>query len=90
MKDPVKLPSGTTIDRDTIVQHLLSDETDPFNRSKLTVDMLVPGMRDTRPRRALVLKLLCPLSHSQLKLCPCIDTELKEKIQAWKAQQRSK
>jgi ubiquitin conjugation factor E4 B len=43
MTDPVKLPSGTTIDRPTIVQHLLSDETDPFNRSKLTVDMLVPG-----------------------------------------------
>ena len=44
MKDPVKLPSsGVFIDRATIVSHLLSDATDPFNRSSLSVDMLVPA-----------------------------------------------
>lgn len=42
MKDPVKLPSsGVTLDRTTIARHLLSDQTDPFNRSPLTMDMVV-------------------------------------------------
>ncbi|EFJ06900.1 ubiquitin-protein ligase, UFD2 [Selaginella moellendorffii] len=45
MKDPVILPSSkTTIDRATIQRHLLSDQTDPFNRSLLTADMLVPNV----------------------------------------------
>eukprot|EP01048_Picozoa_sp_COSAG05_P022301 COSAG05_NODE_4413_length_1526_cov_1.395936_3_plen_86_part_00 len=40
-QNPVILPaSSVTIDRDTIARHLLSDSTDPFNRSKLTMDML--------------------------------------------------
>ncbi|CAM6108599.1 unnamed protein product [Calypogeia fissa] len=44
MKDPVILPSSrTTLDRSTIQRHLLSDLTDPFNRSLLTPDMLVPN-----------------------------------------------
>ncbi|EFA77001.1 U box domain-containing protein [Heterostelium album PN500] len=44
MRDPVTLPSSKTIvDRQTIVRHLLSDQTDPFNRSKLTEDMLIPN-----------------------------------------------
>jgi ubiquitin conjugation factor E4 B len=42
MHDPVKLPSGHSVDRPTITRHLLSDETDPFSRARLTVDMLVP------------------------------------------------
>ena len=41
MADPVVLPSGHRIDRPTITRHLLSDETDPFSRQRLTVDMLV-------------------------------------------------
>jgi len=42
MKDPVLLPSSKVIiDRLTIMKHLLSDENDPFNRSKLTKDMLI-------------------------------------------------
>ncbi|KAI5558920.1 hypothetical protein POPTR_017G089600v4 [Populus trichocarpa] len=42
MKDPVILPSSrTTVDRPVILRHLLSDNTDPFNRSHLTVDMLI-------------------------------------------------
>lgn len=44
MRDPVKLPSSrTTIDRSTIKAHLLSDATDPFNRSPLSIDDVVPG-----------------------------------------------
>ncbi|XP_047082657.1 probable ubiquitin conjugation factor E4 [Lolium rigidum] len=43
MEDPVILPSSrVTIDRPVIVRHLLSDSTDPFNRSHLTQDMLLP------------------------------------------------
>ncbi|CAK9829483.1 Ubiquitin conjugation factor E4 A [Anthophora retusa] len=41
MTDPVILPSSNiTIDRQTIARHLLSDQTDPFNRSPLTMDMV--------------------------------------------------
>lgn len=43
MKDPVILPSSrVTVDRPVILRHLLSDSTDPFNRSQLTPDMLIP------------------------------------------------
>ena len=40
MTDPVRLPSGNLVDRATISRHLLSNETNPFTRQKLTVDML--------------------------------------------------
>lgn len=41
MLDPVVLPSSrTTVDRTTIARHLLSDQTDPFNRSPLTMDQV--------------------------------------------------
>ncbi|XP_043272469.1 ubiquitin conjugation factor E4 A [Venturia canescens] len=41
MIDPVILPSSKiTVDRQTIARHLLSDQTDPFNRSPLTMDMV--------------------------------------------------
>jgi ubiquitin conjugation factor E4 B len=43
MSDPVLLPSSHTIvDRSTIVAHLLNDEHDPFNRSSLSLDALIP------------------------------------------------
>ena len=43
MKDPVLLPtSGNIVDRITIMKHLLSDTTDPYNRKPLTKEMLVP------------------------------------------------
>ncbi|KAK2987861.1 hypothetical protein RJ640_025628 [Escallonia rubra] len=43
MMDPVILPSSRmTVDRPVIQRHLLSDNTDPFNRSHLTADMLIP------------------------------------------------
>ncbi|XP_045536745.1 ubiquitin conjugation factor E4 A [Papilio machaon] len=61
MLDPVTLPSSrTTVDRTTIARHLLSDQTDPFNRS--------------------------PLSMDQVKS----NTELKERIHKWIAEQRMK
>lgn len=43
MKDPVRLPSGTVMDRATIKQHLLNDPHDPFSRQPLTEDQLVPA-----------------------------------------------
>ena len=50
MKDPVLLPtSKTIIDRMTIVKHLLSDPTDPFNRQPLTKEMIIP-QEDLRKR----------------------------------------
>ncbi|XP_072949270.1 ubiquitin conjugation factor E4 A [Epargyreus clarus] len=61
MLDPVLLPSSrTTLDRTTIARHLLSDQSDPFNRS--------------------------PLSMDQVKS----NTELKERIHKWIAEQREK
>lgn len=43
MTDPVVLPSSkVTVDRTTIARHLLSDQTDPFNRSPLTMDQVKP------------------------------------------------
>ena len=44
MHDPVKLPSGHSVDRPTITRHLLSDETDPFSRARLTIEMLKPNV----------------------------------------------
>ncbi|XP_062872395.1 ubiquitin conjugation factor E4 A isoform X2 [Trichomycterus rosablanca] len=44
MLDPVLLPSSNvTVDRSTIARHLLSDQTDPFNRSPLTMDQIRPN-----------------------------------------------
>ncbi|XP_048369077.1 ubiquitin conjugation factor E4 A isoform X1 [Sphaerodactylus townsendi] len=44
MMDPVLLPSSrVTVDRSTIARHLLSDQTDPFNRSPLTMDQVRPN-----------------------------------------------
>lgn len=42
MKDPVILPSKQVVDRSTIIQHLLSDPTDPFTRQALTIEQVVP------------------------------------------------
>ncbi|KAL9929061.1 ubiquitination factor E4A [Glossina fuscipes fuscipes] len=44
MTDPVILPSSkVTVDRSTIARHLLSDQTDPFNRAPLTMDKVIPN-----------------------------------------------
>jgi ubiquitin conjugation factor E4 A len=59
MEDPVILPnSRTVVDRSTIARHLLSDQSDPFNRSPLALQDVIP------------------------------DTELKTKIEEWKAMKR--
>ncbi|XP_075850001.1 ubiquitin conjugation factor E4 B isoform X3 [Microcebus murinus] len=42
MTDPVRLPSGTIMDRSIILRHLLNSPTDPFNRQTLTENMLEP------------------------------------------------
>jgi len=43
MSEPVLLPSSKKIlDKSTIARHLLSDPKDPFNRSPLTLDMVIP------------------------------------------------
>lgn len=45
MRDPVTLPtSGQIVDRSTISQHLLNDQTDPFNRKALSIDMVIPNI----------------------------------------------
>jgi len=44
MKDPVRLPSGTIMDRKHILRHLLSSQTDPFNRLPLTETDLIPDV----------------------------------------------
>ncbi|CAG0913717.1 unnamed protein product [Notodromas monacha] len=50
MKDPVRLPtSGNIVDRPTIARHLLSDQSDPFNRQPLTMDIVEP-VNDLRER----------------------------------------
>ncbi|CAG9770952.1 unnamed protein product [Ceutorhynchus assimilis] len=42
MMDPVILPSSKQIvDRTTIARHLLSDQSDPFNRSPLSMDQVI-------------------------------------------------
>ncbi|CAB0002172.1 unnamed protein product [Nesidiocoris tenuis] len=44
MTDPVILPSSKiNIDRTTIARHLLSDQTDPFNRAPLNMNMVTPN-----------------------------------------------
>lgn len=48
MKEPVILPtSKISIDLATIKSHLLSDPTDPFNRSPLKIEDVVPGTNPT-------------------------------------------
>lgn len=43
MSDPVILPSQNIVDRSTIIQHLLSDETDPFTRQPMKIEDIVPA-----------------------------------------------
>jgi len=45
MTQPVTLPSSrVTVDRSTIARHLLSDQSDPFNRSPLTMEDVLPDL----------------------------------------------
>lgn len=56
MTDPVLLPSKVIVDRSTIVQQLLANPLDPFTRSPMTIQDVIPA------------------------------DELREKIEAWKAE----
>lgn len=43
MREPMRLPaSGQIVDKSSIARHLLSDQTDPFNRQPLNMGDLVP------------------------------------------------
>ena len=42
IRDPVRLPSGMIMERSVIVQHLLTNQTDPFTRKSLTEEELEP------------------------------------------------
>ena len=76
MEDPVILPnSRMSIDRATIRSHLLSDPHDPFNRVPLTMEDVIPG--ESRPVSFLFVKK---------PLLTITDTELKAKIEAFKAE----
>uniref|UniRef100_A0A5S6QIK5 Ubiquitin conjugation factor E4 B n=1 Tax=Trichuris muris TaxID=70415 RepID=A0A5S6QIK5_TRIMR len=44
MRDPVKLPSGSIMDRTVITRHLLNTQTDPFTRQPLNENMLEPAV----------------------------------------------
>ena len=56
-------------------RHLLSDETDPFNRAPLTESMLQPGDSAALPAAAM---------RAHLTRVFCADLELLERIQAYK------
>ncbi|KAI0243356.1 Ubiquitin conjugation factor E4 B [Lamellibrachia satsuma] len=43
MTDPVVLPSGTVMEKQIILRHLLNSQTDPFNRQPLTENQLQPA-----------------------------------------------
>lgn len=50
MRDPVILPSSkAVVDRKTIKQQLLSVPQDPFNRSQLAIEDVIPGMTYIHP-----------------------------------------
>ena len=49
--------SKVTMERSVIARHLLSDQTDPFNRSELTLDMVTDDDAlkvRTQPERLIV------------------------------------
>uniref|UniRef100_A0A8C1CGS2 Ubiquitin conjugation factor E4 A n=2 Tax=Cyprinus carpio TaxID=7962 RepID=A0A8C1CGS2_CYPCA len=67
MLDPVLLPSSNvTVDRTTIARHLLSDQTDPFNRSPLTMDQIRPNIE----LRQQIMKWLADHKQSNHAICP--------------------
>ena len=98
MEDPVILPtSGVTVDRKTIVSHLLSDLTDPFNRQKLTTDMLIPS----KLRRFFAICTCMPFFESSISIgfllsiidhrsfVILLDTELRDRIEDFKRSRQS-
>ena len=41
MINPVKLPNGSIVDRNSIARHLLSSHTNPFTKEPLTIEEVV-------------------------------------------------
>ena len=81
MRDPVILPSSrAVVASHTIKSHLLSDTKDPFNRSPLNIEDVIPGK----------------LPLSELSFFPPFildsreDTALKVRIDAFLEEKRSK
>jgi hypothetical protein len=81
MRDPVRLPtSGVVVDRSTIARHLLSDQSDPFNRMPLNESMLEPSIFFYF---IYFLFILCNFIS-----LVCLGTELKQKIDNWIAERK--
>lgn len=73
MEDPIILPvSRTVMDRSTIKSHLLSDPHDPYNRVPLAIEDVITG-ESSLPHKSMAVILTSAL-----------DTELKERIEAFK------
>ena len=50
MENPVTLPSGNNVERETILRHMMSDPTDPFSRCELNaLNLSCMQMRITVP-----------------------------------------
>lgn len=76
MEDPVILPtSRTTVDRSTIRSHLLSDPNDPFNRTPLKIEDVLPS------------KPVSIEARSEANLL-ATDTDMLARIQAFKAEKK--
>lgn len=75
MTDPVELPqSKLTVDKTTIQRHLLNSATDPFNRSPLTIDMLIP-----KPELKTEIQLFIERKKKEHKEKKLIQQQQKEK-----------
>ena len=75
------LIEGKVVDRSTIKSHLLSDTKDPFNRSPLTLEEVIPSEYLLSSGSA------CEISY---EIASSLDTELKERIEEFLNQRRNK
>ena len=84
MEDPVILPSSrVTIDRGTIKTHLLSNPMDPFNRSLLKIEDVIPST--IWHSSCITYHLLSIVLHANYSPP---DVELKAQIEAFKLERR--
>ena len=89
MEDPVILPSSkVSIDRATIRSHLLSDPNDPFNRAPLKIEDVKPGRIMKLSFLIYIIGILQVLTFA-IRFSSIIDTELKAKIEAFKAERKA-
>ena len=91
MDDPVILPtSRNSVDRSTIRSILLSDPHDPFNRSPLKIEDVIPGMSPLSSFQILHYPIRC--SFIRIKRYTNTihaDVELKAKIEAFKQERKN-